>query len=328
MKVAWTLALLLLWTTAADAQVLKLATVAPEGSVWHTALREMAEAWRAITAGTLETRIYPGGVAGDDADVIRKMRIGQIGAAALTADGMAAIAPEMRIFQTPMLIQSEAELDYLRGRLEGELETIAERRGFVLLAWCDVGWVYLFAKTPVADVESARRVRLWIAPGDTAWATALQSAGYRPVALPTTEILSGLQTGLIDAFNAPPVVALSSQWFGVAPHLMNLRWSPLVGAVVVSSRAWDAVPEEQRAQLRRAARTATARAQAEIRKFERDAIVAMQKHGLQVHDVAPSAAEAFRADVRRSYAKIVGPSIPEGIFEEATAYLGEFRGGN
>jgi TRAP-type C4-dicarboxylate transport system substrate-binding protein len=307
------------------ADVLKLATLAPEGSVWHVALRAMADDWHRISDGGISVRIYPGGVAGDDAAMVRKIRIGQLDGAALTADGMASIAPEMRVFQTPMLIRTNEELDFVRERLGGELETLAERRGFKLLAWSDVGWVYLFSKTPVQDPDSARRTRLWIAPGDTAWSEALKSAGYRPVALPATEILGGLQSGLVDAFNAPPVVALSSQWFGVASHMMDLRWSPLLGAVVVSTRFWERTPEAQRTALRASARTATARAQSDVRRFEAEAIQAMQQYGLTVHPVAAEDVARFEREIRDSYPKLVGPSIPEAIFNKASGYVDEYR---
>ena len=284
---------------AAQAETLKLATLAPEGSVWYSALEVMAQDWQRITNGAIDTRIYPGGVAGDDAVMVRKMRIGQLSGAALTGDGMASIAPQMRIFQMPMLIRSDAELDYMKGRLGAELEAIAWAQGFKLLAWSDVGWVYLFSSTPIADPDAARRSRMWIAPGDTSWSQALQGAGYKPVALPATEILTGLQSGLIDAFNTPPVVALSSQWFGQAKNMMDLRWSPLVGAVVVTKRFWDQVSPAQRAALQDAARHATAQAQTGVRRFEHDAIVAMQRYGLAVHPVSEENARRFEAEIQR-----------------------------
>jgi TRAP-type transport system periplasmic protein len=309
----------------AQAETLKLATLAPEGSVWYGALEAMSQDWQRITNGEIDARIYPGGVAGDDEVMVRKMRIGQLNGAALTGDGMASIAPEMRIFQMPMLIRSDAELDYMKGRLGAELEAIAWAQGFKLLAWSDVGWVYLFSSTPIADPDAARRSRMWIAPGDTSWSQALQGAGYRPVALPATEILSGLQSGLIDAFNTPPVVALSSQWFGQAKNMMDLRWSPLVGAIVVTKRFWDHVSPAQQAALQDAARRATTQAQTEVRRFEHDAIVAMQRYGLEVHPVSAENARRFEAEIHAVYPQLVGPSVPAGIYAKAKDYLDEYR---
>jgi len=317
--------LLCLSALAARGETLKLATLAPDGSVWYGALQTMAEEWRRISNGAIDARIYPGGVAGDDAVMVRKMRIGQLNGAALTGDGMASIAAEMRIFQMPMLIRSDAELDYMRTRLSADLEAISLAQGFKLLAWSDVGWVYLFSTTPITDPDAARRARMWIAPGDTAWLQALQGAGYRPVALPATEILSGLQSGLIDAFNTPPVVALSSQWFGQARNMMDLRWSPLVGAVVVTTRFWDQVPPAQRDALQEAALHATRQAQVEVRRFEHDAIAAMQTHGLVVQSVSQESARRFETEIRGVYPQIVGPSVPVSIYTKAKDYLDEYR---
>lgn len=318
-SVVWTFAL------GAQAETLKLATLAPEGSVWYRALEVMAQDWQRITNGEIDTRIYPGGVAGDDEVMVRKMRIGQLSGAALTGDGMASIAPQMRIFQMPMLIRSDAELDYMKGRLGAELEEIAWAQGFKLLAWSDVGWVYLFSTAPIADPDAARGSRMWIAPGDTSWSRALQGAGYKPVALPATEILSGLQSGLIDAFNTPPVVALSSQWFGQAKNMMDLRWSPLVGAVVVTKRFWDQISVEQRAALQDAARHATKQAQTEVRRFEQDAVAAMQRYGLVVNPVSDENARRFETEIQAVYPQLVGPSVPADIYAKARDYLDEYR---
>ncbi len=325
MRRLFAMCVLVLSAVTTHAETLKIATLAPDGSVWHGALQTMTEEWRRITDGAIEARIYPGGVAGDDAVMVRKMRIGQLNGAALSGDGMASIAPDMRIFQMPMLIRDDAELDYVRERLSADLERIAAAQGFKLLAWSDVGWVYLFSTMPIADPDAARRARMWIATGDTSWLQALQGAGYKPVALPTTEILTGLQSGLIDAFNTPPVVALSSQWFGQARNMMNLRWSPLVGAVVVTTRFWDQVPPAQRDALQAAARHATAQAQDEVRRFERDAIKAMQTHGLVVNPVSAENAHRFETEIRTVYPQIVGSSVPASIYAKAKECLDEYR---
>lgn len=325
MRRLFAICLLSLLVLTARAETLKLATLAPDGSVWYAALQTMTEDWRRISNGAIDVRIYPGGVAGDDSVMVQKMRIGQLNGAALSGDGMASIAAEMRIFQLPMLIRDDAELDYVRDRLSADLEAIALARGFKVLAWSDVGWVYLFSKVPIADPDAARRARMWIATGDTAWLQALKGAGYKPVALPTTEILSGLQSSLIDAFNTPPVAALSSQWFGLAKNMMDLRWSPFIGAVVVTTRFWDRIPAAQRDALQDAARRATAAAQTEVRRFEREAIVAMQGHGLEVHPVTPQNARRFEDELRAVYPQLVGASIPTSIYTKAKECLDEYR---
>ena len=154
------MALLLHGTSvAASAQTIKLGTLAPEGSIWHEIIRDMAEAWKTAPGADIGVRIYPGGVIGDEADMIRKMRIGQLHAAALTGAGLAMIAPEIQALQMPMMFRSDAELDYVRQRLGPRLEAILEARGFKLLTWGDAGWVHFFAQRPVVHPDDGLRMR-------------------------------------------------------------------------------------------------------------------------------------------------------------------------
>jgi TRAP-type C4-dicarboxylate transport system substrate-binding protein len=257
--------------------------------------------------------------------MVRKMRIGQLHAAALTGEGLASIVPEMRVFQTPMFVRTDGELDYLRSKLEGKLEKLAAAQGFRLLAWSDVGWVYLFSRQPVASPDQARQLKMWIHSGDTAWAEALKEANYRPVPLPATEIYMGLQSGFVDAFNAPPVVALSSQWFALATNMMDLKWAPLVGAVVITERHWQRIPSELRPALQAAAVRATESAKTRVRSFEAEAITAMQTYGLQVNSVTQINADRFMREIRASYPKLVGAVVPAAIHAEAEKYLDEYR---
>ena len=319
------LPMLLLLGSPVVANTVKLATLAPAGSVWHEALRDMGERWNALSDGEVSLQIYPGGVAGDDAAMVRKMRIGQLHAAALTGEGLAAIVPEMRVFQTPMFVRTDAELDYLRSKLGGKLEKLAAEQGFRVLAWSDVGWVYLFSQQPISSPDEARGLKMWIHSGDTAWAEALKDAGYRPVPLPATEIHMGLQSGFIDAFNAPPVVALSSQWFALARNMMDLKWAPLIGAVVVTERQWRQIPSNLRSALQAAAIDATEAAREKVRSFEGDAIAAMQTYGLQVNSVTQDNADRFAREIRASYPKLVGAVVPAAIHEEAGRHLDEYR---
>lgn len=322
---ALTLALTLAPATA-SAQTIKLGTLAPEGSIWHTVLRDMGDAWAEASNGRIRVRIYAGGVAGDDADMVRKMRIGQLHAAALTGQGLASIASEMAVFQTPMLLRSSEELDFVRGRLNDKLEAILEEKGFKLLYWSEIGWAYLFSTSPVTGPDDLRPLKMWVWSGDTAWANALKDAGYRPVPLPATEIHTGLQSGLIDTFTMPPVAALAMQYFGVAKNMSRLKWAPLTAAVVVSMKTWNRIPDDLKPALLEAAETARVNAEGKVRAMEDEAIVAMEGYGLKVHDISPENTERWRAELRNAYPAMAGHSFPKGIFAEVEALLAEFRG--
>jgi len=309
----------------AFAQTIKLGTLAPEGSPWHAILRDMAEAWKAATKGTAQFRIYPGGVAGDEPDMIRKMRVGQLHAAALSGAGLAAIAPEIQALQMPMMLTSAEELDYVRDRMAPKLEAILEAKGFKVLNWGDAGWVQFFAQKPVVRPEDLKPLRLFVWAGDTAYVEAWKDGGFHPVPLAATEIHTGLQSGLINAFSTTPVAALSFQWFGLAKHMTDLKWAPLVGATVISTRKWQEIPDDAKALLRKAAREAGVRFQDEVRRLGDNAVDVMKQHGLTVHQVPPDSVAQWERTARTGYPKLVGKVVPAEMVAEVERLRDEYR---
>ncbi len=309
----------------AFAQTIKLGTLAPEGSPWHTVLRDMAESWKATTKGTVQVRIYPGGVAGDEPDMIRKMRVGQLHAAALSGAGLAAIAPEIQALQMPMMLTSYEELDSVRDKLAPKLEAILEAKGFKVLNWGDAGWVQFFAQKPVVRPEDLKALRLFTWAGDTAYVEAWKHAGFHPVPLAATEIHTGLQSGLINAFSTTPVAALSFQWFGLAKHMTDLKWAPLVGATVISTKQWREIPDEVKPLLRKATQEAGMRLQEEARKLGDTAVNVMKQHGLEVHQVPPDAVAQWERAARAAYPKLVGKVVPAEMVAEVERLRDEYR---
>ncbi len=305
-------------------QVIKMGTLAPEGSVWHDVLRDMAEEWKEISNGAIEVRIYPGGVAGDDADMVRKMRINQLQAAALTGEGLANIALELGVFQMPMLIRTDEELDYVREKIGPKLEELVEEKGFKLLYWSEVGWVYLFSKQRVAEPEDLKPMKIWVWAGDMTWAEAMKDLGYQPVPLPATEIHTALSSGLIDTVSMTPVAALTYQYFGIADHMMEMKWGPLTAAVVISKKSWQKIPEEIRPKILESAIKAGTMAKNEIRKLEEEAIATMVDHGLTVNPITPEQEALWRSEIMKTYPKMIGPLVPEYIYLEAEAALNEY----
>src|SRR5438552_18453434 len=146
--------------------VIKLATLVPEGSVWDKAMREMGADWAQATGGRVQLRVYPGGVAGDEPDVVRKMRIGQLQAAAVTTAGLASIDPSFNVFNVPMFFTSYPELYATLDKLEPLLKSRLEAKGFVLLSWGHGGWVYFFTKTPIETVDGLRKTKMFTWSGD------------------------------------------------------------------------------------------------------------------------------------------------------------------
>lgn len=312
-------------STAVSARTIKLGTLAPEGSIWHEIIRDMAESWKMAPGADIGIRIYPGGVAGDEADMIRKMRIGQLHAAALTGAGLAMIAPEIRALQMPMMFRSDAELDYVRQRLGPRLEDILEAKGFKLLTWGDAGWVHFFAQRPVIYPDDLKPLRLFTWAGETATLEAWKKWGFRPVPLAATDIHTALQSGLINAFQTTPIAALSFQWFGLAKHMTNLKWAPLVGAVVISTRSWRAIPDQAKTHLLRAAHDAGTRLKQAVPKLGDEAVEVMKKHGLVVHPVPTDAVVAWERGARAGYASLVDVVVPAEMVAEVERLRDAYR---
>ena len=303
--------LLMVSTTSARGLTVKLGTLAPEGSPWHTVLRDIAEEWRSASNGKIKVRIYPGGVAGDEPDMVRKMRIGQLHAGAISGAGLARISQEIMALEMPMMLSSQEELDFVRHRMEPKIEASMAKQGFKLLTWGDAGWIYFFSQKPVVHPDDLKPLRIFAMAGETAHIDGWKASGYHPVPLAATDMHTALQSGLINVFTTTPVAALSFQWFGQAKHMTQLRWAPLVGAVMITTRIWRRIGEADRAMMLRTAKKGGGRLQKILPKLSSDAIGAMVKHGLEVHPVKPETAKEWERRARAGWPSSSRPSLPK-----------------
>jgi TRAP-type C4-dicarboxylate transport system substrate-binding protein len=296
--------------------VIKLATLAPSDSEWHEILKDMGEEWSRVSDGRVELRIYPGGVAGQEADVLRKMRIGQLHAGALSVPGLARIVPEVHVLTIPMNVDGPAALERVRRAMEPRLEERFAENGYILLNWGDAGWVRFFLPGPGASPDEVRGLK-FPAWSDDAILDLWREEGFRGVTLNISDVLPSLQTGLINALNTTPLVVLSNQWFSEVEYMLDMPWTPLVGATIVDRRAWERIPEELRPELIRIARVAERRLQTEITRLEDWAIAEMEERGLQIIEPSDALVQEWRSFFESHYPKIRGPLIPPDWFDEA-----------
>ncbi len=310
---------------AAESKTIKLGTIAPKGTPWFDGLRDMNEAWREASNGRVRVRIYPGGVIGDEPAMVQKMRIGQLHAAVLTGGGLSMIATEVRTLILPMLFASLEEAAHVRNGVAPTLEAILEQRGFKVLDWGDAGWMRIFSKSPVVRPTDLRRLKIFTWAGGTAMTQAYKDAGLRPVPLPVTEIHTALQSGLINAFVVPPIAALSFQWFGQARHMTDLKWLPLLGAIVVTTRAWNSLPDKLKPLLKAATIETGARTQRAVAKLDAKSIEVMKKHGLVVHPVADQTIPAWETIARAGYDSYLGPIARSKFYVDVVRLRDEYR---
>ena len=220
---------------------IKLATLAPDGSAWHNTLKQMGNEWKRDTDGRVQLRIYPGGVVGDDPDMVRKMRIGQLHAASLTVTGLYDIDPAFNVLAIPLFYDSFEEFAYVRDKLTAKLAARLEAKGFVMLNWGHGGWVHLFSKRPLRSIADLKKAKIFTWAGDESMVEGWRSNGVTAVPLAATDILTGLQTGMIDTVPVTPLAALSLQWFRQTPYMLDTPIAPLIGATIVTQRKWNAI---------------------------------------------------------------------------------------
>lgn len=240
------LALIIVCTLQLSAQqyTIKFATLAPEGSTWITVMKEYDQVVRKESGGRLGFKIYAGGVAGDERDVLRKIRLGQFQSAGITGVGIGEIAKSARILDAPFLFKNHAEVDYVLERYDAELRKDFEAGGYVLLGWAEVGFVYVFTNTPVAKVDDIRKVKMWQWEGDPVAEATFKAFGINPIQLSITDVLTSLQTGLINAMYISPYAGVSLQWYTATKYMLDYPLTNSSGAVVLSKRDFDRMPPD------------------------------------------------------------------------------------
>ncbi len=302
---------------------MRLGTVAPRDSSFHKILSTMAGEWK---ARGVDLKIFPGGVRGGEAEMVSLMRNGALDAGLLTAVGLSEIDPSVEALQSvPMLFRSLAEVDHVGEKLRPRMEKRLREKGFVVLFWADAGWVRFFSKTRIERPDDLRKAKLFTWAGDVSAVKLYRAGGFHPVALETNEILPSLQTGMINAVPLPPYVALATQVFVHAPHMLQLDWAPLVGALVVTEKSWNGLTPEVQHSLARAAAEAGRQMKARNRAESDQAVAKMKLRGLQVSTVSPALQFEWRKVAEARYAGIRGGKIPADLFDEVVSLLDEYR---
>jgi TRAP-type C4-dicarboxylate transport system substrate-binding protein len=310
----------------AETMLIKLATVAPAGSTWHEYLQELGAQWRQASGGQIRLQIYAGTL-GDEEEIMRRVRIGQIDAATVTSAGLSTIDKATKALYIPLAFASYDELNYVQTHIAASLEKVLRDKGIIVLNWGDAGWVRFFTKSPVHRPDDLKKEKLflWSAGGVTEQEQLWKKLGFDPIPLSVIDIIPALQTGMITAYQAPPIAALASQWFAFSESMTDLRWAPLTGATVIAQKTWLKIPPTLRPELKRIAREQGERLRESVRDLERDAIAAMRERGVQIVHVTPEDYREWEQFTESVYPEIRGKIVPARYFDEALRLRNEFR---
>ncbi len=303
----------------------KLGTIAPKNSVYHEVLLRMRQSWREISNGSVDLTIYPGGVAGDEVTMLRKMRAGQMHAALISGSGMSFLDEGISALQVPLMFDSLEEFDFVRSKLAPTLEQRLREKGFTVLGWGDAGWAYFFAVREFRTPTELREMKLYTSKGDDEMLRLFSEFGLNAVPLDLTELQANLETGLVDVFAVPPLVAAGYQWFASAPHMLDMRFVPIVGSVLIDNDVWDALPEDQQVLMREAAALAAQEIQSAVRNQEKAAIEEMTKYGLKVIRPDETALAEWRREVDKAYPGLRGRYAPAELMDEARSWRDSHR---
>ena len=320
------LAVLAVEPTWAQQYTIKFASLAPEGTTWMTVMREYDAALRKESGGRMGFKIYSGGVQGEDKDVLRKIRLGQLHSAGLTGFGLGEIASKLRILDGPFLFDNYYEVDHLYETLDADFRRMMEENNFILLGWAEVGFVYVFTNTPVRAPGEMNGVRMWMWEGDPIAEATFKAFGVKPVPLSIIEVLTSLQTGLINAAYISPLAAIGMQWNTRVKFMLNVPLADASGAVVISKKMYDTLPPDLQEILLRLGKKYMGELKQKSRDENARAIQTMMKEGVQVIEPSsPKAMDAFRAAGRVARQSLVGNLYDQPFLDRVEKIVKDFR---
>ena len=312
---------------AADKQ-LRIGTLATKNSLYHRQLMELGEAWRTAQGGNAKYLVYPDGSQGGETDMVRRMRIGQLQGGLLSVVGLREIEPSIAALQNmPLMFRNWEEVDYVREKMRPAMEKKFLDKGFVVLAWGDAGWVRFFSKEPAVRPDDFKKMKFFAWGSEVEQQEIMKSLGYTPVPLETGDILPSIQTGMINAVPSTPYFALATQIYTTAGNMLELNWAPIVGALIITKKAWDELTPEGQAAVREAGAKAGVQLRAKARQEVDDAVDAMKKRGLKVNKPNAEQMQEWNRLADNLYPRVRGKMVPADTFDEVVGHLKAFRAG-
>lgn len=304
---------------------IKVATLAPDGTTWMDIFHEMNAEVYEKTGQQVKFKVYPGGVLGSEADVIRKIRVGQLHGSAFTGTGLTEIFPDLRAMGLPLLFESYEEFNYVLEKLHPRLEEEFGKKGYVILGWPQLGFTYCFSRKEIRGVEDLRRAKPWMWGNDPVMSAIFQAARVNPVNVDVGDVLTGLQTGLLDtAFNTPlGVIAL--QWFTRLETMTDLPLTYSTGGFLVTKKSFGQMPKNLQKIVHDVCKKHIDRLSRESRKGNREAIEVFRKEGVRVVPPTKEGLRQFRELSQQVAEKLHGKAYSAEFHALVVGYLNEYR---
>jgi TRAP-type C4-dicarboxylate transport system substrate-binding protein len=312
--------------TTASAQTIKLATIAPEGSSWMDSMRAGAEAIDQRTGGRVKFKFYGGGVQGNDRQVLRKMRIGQLHGGAFTANGLIEVQKDSQLYALPMLFDNLEEVQFVRSRMDGKLRERIEQAGYVNFGFAGGGFARLMSSGPIANLKDLEGRKVWVPDGDRFAYEAAKALGISPVLMPLTDVMTGLQTELIDTIMSPPAATIILQWNTKVSYITELPVSYIFAAIAIEKKYFDKIKPADQAIVREVMEAIYLEFDRQGNEDNQQAYKVLIDNGMKPVTPDQGQVPTWRKSVQASNRRLANEgAIDVRLLDELECYLDAFR---
>lgn len=311
--------------TLSQQYTIKFATIAPKGSTPMNVMEEYDAAVRKESGGRIGFKIYPGNIQGDEKQVLRKIKAGLLQSGGFTGVGMGEIAPEVRVLDSPFLVRTYAEADFMYKAFNDEFSKAFEDGGYVLLGWAEVGFVHVFTNTPIRKPDDLKGIKMWTWEGDPIAETAFRVQGINPIPLSFDQVLTSLQTGLINAVYSTPYMSIALQWYTKVKYVVDVPLADAAGAVLISKKYYDALPKDLQEILLRNGRIYMAKLTELNREDNKRSIEELKKRGITITTATEDEIRQYVEVGAKARRQLVGRLYTEEFLNRVEKELADFK---
>lgn len=320
--------LLFLNSTTLGAQkkvVIKIATIAPDGSAWMQLFNELNADVKAKTDNRVRFRIYAGGVLGDEKDMLRKMYIGQIHGAALLAPGLSTLMKAVNVTQVPFLFETYDEVDYVLTKMDAFFKKGFEDKGYVLMGWSEGGFVRMMSTVPINTLSKLKKAKVWTWSDAPIAQAIFDEANISAIPLSIPDVLLGLQTDMIQVVYAPPAGAISLQWHVRTKYMTDVPLMYLAGGIVIKKKVLNAIPKADLQLLTESIDSYMTKIKNVIRKQNHEAITVMEKHGVKILKPVREEIQKFKSLSNAAMQRLGNKVLSKDVLNEVYGHLEAYR---
>ena len=306
-------------------QIIKIGTMAPQGSLWDTTLKEIAAEWENLSNGKIRAKIYTGGSIGNEEDIIRKMKLGRLNGAALTSQGMASIDPDLLALSLPMKISGDDEFDYVFKKIIPSFNRTLDENGFKSLGWTMSGWVKWFTTKPISTPADLSKLKLAVDNTDEKVIQIWKRLGFKVIPLALTDLMSGLYSGMAEGTYITPYAASAMGMAELTPYMHDMPITPFYAGLIINNKTWKRIPDKYKDDLLSSTERIIDDFYDKMKKIEEEAVSVMKTQGLVVNPATPLNTELWAEKVNTGVDIYVKEMLSEEMNREMDSYINEYR---